>query len=76
MSRIGEIENSKDFLEECTYQIGLNCKKNLYMDLTLMLELYNVKETCSYYEKMEYSPVLIEIVSKEIKANFKANYLL
>ena len=41
-----------------------------------MLELYNVKETCSYYEKMEYSPVLIEIVSKEIKANFKANYLL
>ena len=42
----------------------------------LILELYDVVDTCSYHEKLPYSTVLHKINSDKIRENFKANYLV
>ena len=57
LSKIDQITDSKKFLEECTYFIGLT-GKNLHINAKYsILGLYKVHSTCHYNEGMVYCPV-------------------
>lgn len=62
LGRIDEIKSAKEFLEECTYYIGLKGKPRN----SNLVDLYEVHSSCAYNECMQYAPVLLKITSQAI----------
>ena len=51
-----------DFYNEIKYSIDLTCKIYL-LNVKFRSELYQLKNTCGYHSKMQYSPIILKITS-------------
>ena len=83
LQRIGEMNSSKDFLEQCTYFIGLTGKyyltkqhHSVWIQVAYILkckylkcctDLYEFHSSCYYNETMPYCPVQVKLVHNDIK---------